>query len=360
LLKRFHSELLSLVFKEELIRISRKRGNFCTLAYQFELTYFRVKNMSLFWSIIMAAGGLLLVIFFSEQLVKGVVGTSMHFRISAFLISVIFLGFDPENLGVGAVGTFEGVSGIASGSIIGAAMVAMALALGITALFAPLKFKKISWRLLLVPLFSVLLFAGLMLDGRLDRADGIILLVAYVLSILYLIYLNKKGISIKAGGEISEMVKKERLPSKWKSAGLLMLSLAAIIGGSEMLINGSKVILQSLGVSDTLYGMTIIAFLVSIEEIARELPAALKGKSDISIGNVIGSVLAFFLFNAGIIALVKPFGLAEVTISFYMPLSIATLLLIILLLFFFQKIPRWAGGLLVLIYVVFAVKGYLF
>ncbi|MCF8235910.1 MAG: hypothetical protein K9G67_13115 [Bacteroidales bacterium] len=315
--------------------------------------------MDLIWSILLVIGGLLLVIFFSEQLVKGVAGTSMHFHVPAFLISVVFLGFDPENLGVGTVGSFEHVGGIAMGSIVGAAMVAMALALGITALLVPLKFKKISWKLLLVPFVSVLLFSLLAIDGRLGRADGIILIAAYVFSILYLIYLNKKGISIKAGGEISEMLHKEKLPPGWKSGGLLLLSLLAIIGGSKMLVEGSKVLLDHINISDTLYGMTIIALLVSVEEIARELPAALKGKSDISMGNVVGSVLAFFLFNAGVIALVQPVDLADVTLNFYIPLSLATVLLIIFLLFFLQKIPRWAGAILLLIYVGFAITGYL-
>jgi cation:H+ antiporter len=87
-------------------------------------------------SIALFVAGLVLVIYFAEKLVKGAVGTSLGFGISAFLVSVIFIGFDPENLAVGAVGSFEGIAGIALGSIIGAAMVAIALAFGITALFA--------------------------------------------------------------------------------------------------------------------------------------------------------------------------------------------------------------------------------
>ena len=315
--------------------------------------------MDLFWSIVLAAGGVVLVLYFSEQLVKGVVGTSMHFSVSAFLISVIFLGFDPENLGVGAVGSYEEFAGIASGSIIGAAMVAMALALGVTALIVPLKFKKISKKILIVPFLSVVLFALLALDRQLSRWDGIILLAGYALAIVYLIYLNRQGISIKSGGEVAEMLQKEKLPAKWKSAGLMTLSLAAIIVGSEMLVRASETILKSINISGTLYGMTIIAFVVSIEEIARELPAALKGKPDISMGNVVGSVLAFFLFNAGVIALVSPVQLSAQTVDFFLPVSLATILFIVLMLLFVSRIPRWAGAVLVLFYVAFVLGGYL-
>ena len=315
--------------------------------------------MSLIQAIVFALAGIALVVFFSEQLVKGVVGTSVNFNVSAFLISVIFLGFDPENLGVGAVGTYESVGGIAMGSVIGAAMVAMALALGISALFAPLKFKNISKRLLLVPLVSVLLFGALVLDRHLSRFDGIILLAGYAGAVFYLIYLNRKGITLKAGGEVAETLEKENLPNKWKSAGLMLVSLVAIIGGSELLVSGSKVILEEFQISDTVYGMTILAFMVSIEEIARELPAALKGKSDVSMGNVIGSVLAFFLFNAGIIALVRPVEVSAEALQFFLPVSIVTILFILTLLLFIRKIPRWAGALLIVLYIVFILFGYL-
>ncbi len=315
--------------------------------------------MNLFWSIILATSGVAIVIFFAEQLVKGVVGFSIHFNLSPFLISVIFLGFDPENLGVGAVGTYEALGGLATGSIIGAAMVAMALALGVTALFSPLHFKKISWRIMLIPIFSVILFSVLVTDRYLGRWDGILLLAGYGLAVWYLIRLNKKGITLKPGGEVSEMLTEEKLPGKWASAGLMILSLAAIIGGSEMLVEGSRVLLDRFQLSDTVYGMTIIAFLVSIEEIARELPAAIKGKPDITLGNVVGSVMAFFLFNAGIIALVRPVEVAPKTLWLYLPLSIFTILFISLLLLMANKIPRWAGAFLILFYLVFVILGYL-
>ncbi len=314
--------------------------------------------MTLFWAIVLAIAGIGLVLFFSEQLVKGVVGASLNFKVSAFLISVIFLGFDPENLGVGATGSYESLNGLATGSIIGAAMVAMALALGISAVFAPLKFEKIPMRILLIPVLSLVLFAILSLDKTLSRPDGAILLASYIFIVIYLVYLNKKGYHIKSGGEVAETLEKEKLPGKWKSAGLILASLVAIAGGSELLVHGSKSILQELNLSDTYYGMVIIAFLISIEEIARELPAALKGKSDITIGNVVGSVLAFFLFNAGIIALISPVSIAGKVIWFFLPVSFGTILFIVIVMAVTNKISRWAGAVLLLFYVVFIVAGY--
>jgi cation:H+ antiporter len=71
--------------------------------------------------IAMFIGGLALMIYFAEKLVAGVVGTAAGFGLSAFWISVVFIGFDPENLAVGVTGSYEQLSGIALGSVVGAA-----------------------------------------------------------------------------------------------------------------------------------------------------------------------------------------------------------------------------------------------
>lgn len=309
-------------------------------------------------SIALFVVGLGLVIYFAEKLVKGAVGTSLGFGISTFLISVIFIGFDPENLAVGAVGSFEGIAGIALGSIIGAAMVAIALAFGITALFAPMRFEQVPKQILTVPILAVLLLGILGFDGQLSRIDGAILLIGFVLSVIYLLRLSKRGLDIKPTGEVAETLEEAEELSKWKSFGLLLLSLAAIIIGSEMLVAGSETIIALLGLSDTVFGMTILAFLVSIEELARELPAAMKGRPEISFGNVVGSILAFFLFNAGIIALGSPVVVGAEVLRFYLPLCFGTVMVVSLFMMI-KKIPRWAGGILVFLYLIFVVGGYI-
>ena len=109
--------------------------------------------------------GLGLVIFFAEQLVKGVIGTSMGFGLSAFLLSVIFIGFDPDNLAVGVAASAEHVSGIALGSILGGAMVAMSFAFGLSALVAPMTFAQVPPQIVGVQMLSVILFTVLILMG---------------------------------------------------------------------------------------------------------------------------------------------------------------------------------------------------
>ncbi len=308
-------------------------------------------------SIALFVAGLALVIYFAEKLVKGAVGTSLGFGITTFLISVIFIGFDPENLALGAVASSEGVAGIALGSIIGAAMVAIALAFGITALLAPMEFEKAPKQILVVPVLAVLLLGILSFDGQLSRVDGAVLLVAFVLSILFLLRLSKKGLDIRPTGEVAETLEKAGERNKWKSMGLLVFSLIAILVGSEMIVVGSETIIAGLGLSETVFGMTILALLVSIEELARELPAAMKGRPEISYGNVAGSILAFFLFNAGVIALVRPVPVSPQVLNFYLPVCLITVVVVSLFMMR-KKVSRWAGAVLVALYLVFFAGGY--
>jgi cation:H+ antiporter len=301
--------------------------------------------------------GLGLIIFFAEQLVKGVVGTSMGFGLSTFLLSVIFIGFDPDNLAVGTVASAEGVAGIALGSILGGAMVAVALAFGISALVAPMVFAQVPPQVLAVQMLSVVLFAGLVMDGQLSRVDGGMLLVGFGLAVLYLVRIGRRGLDITPSGEVGHRLQKGNIPGKWPSLGLFILSLVAIVVGSELLVSGAQTLLKRFEIADLPFGMTILAFLVSIEELERELPAARQGRPDISFGNVLGSILAFFLCNAGIIALVQPVPVDHVVLTFYLPLAFITIAIVSGFMLM-KRVPRWAGGLFILLYAVFVVGGW--
>ncbi len=300
--------------------------------------------------------GLALVIYFAEKLVDGTVGTARGFGLSAFLISVVFIGFDPENLFVGASGTYEGVAGIALGAIIGAAMVAIALAFGITALLAPMEFETAPTQILVVPVLAVLTFGGVALDGRLSRLDGAVLFLGYVVAVGYLLWLSRRGVDVIPGEEPEPDASGDH-GSRWTALGLLALSLVGIVLGSELLVGSSETVIQSLGLSDTFFGLVVLALLVSIEELARELPAALRGRPEITFGNVVGSVVAFFLFNAGVIAMVNPVPVSEQVLRFYLPVAAVTVLVISGFLLR-RRVPRWAGGVLVVFYLLFVVGGY--
>lgn len=307
--------------------------------------------------LVFVAAGLALVLFSAGWLVKGTLTFARSAGLSAFVVSVVFLGFDPENLAVGAAGAYEGAAGIALGTIVGSAMVAVALAFGITALIVPLRFEQAPGPILIIPILATVLIWLLAWDGQLSRWDGLALLAGYAAAVLYLAWLNRRGVDIRGAG-LGGKVEEAEGVGPANAIGLLVLSLVMIVAGSELLVHGARGMISRLGLSETLIGMTLIALAISIEELVRELPAALRGHPEISFGNVAGSVLTFFLLNAGIIALIGPLPVDAATVAFYLPVAGGTVVLISTLLLF-RHVPRWAGALLLAVYIGFAFGGYL-
>ena len=314
--------------------------------------------MSLLLAGLLFGTGLLLVVASAERLVESTVGLSRSLGLTAFLISVVFIGFDPENLAVGAVASADQAAGIALGTIVGAAMVALALAFGVTAVVVPLTFSRAPRRILLLPVGAVLLVSGLAMDGLLSRLDGALLLGAYVGAVILLLYWERRGVHVAPTEAVENEVEEEVPSSLWRAGGWFVASLGGLLLGSELLLRGARPIIDALGWTDTLFGMTLLALLVSVEEVARELPAALKGRPDVSYGNVVGSALAFFCFNAGVIALVRPVPVSAITRRFYLPVCIGTVLLIAALMAW-KRVPRWGGFVLLVMYLLFVVGPFL-
>lgn len=297
-----------------------------------------------------------MILFSAERLVRAAIHTSIGFGVSPFLVSVIFIGFDPENLAVGAMASLESRPGIALGSIIGSSMVAIGMAFGLTAVMVPMRFERVPTPTLAVPIAAMLLFGLVAWDGQLARPDGVVLLVSFGLSILCLVWLSKKGLDIRPTGEVAEALEHREATDKWRAISLLLLSLTLLVVGSEMVVKGGTAIISWMGLSETVFGMTILALLISIEELARELPAALKGRPDISFGNVAGSILAFFLCNAGIIAIVRPVMVDDRVLHFYLPMCLVTMVVISMVMMT-KQVSRWAGGVLLILYGIFAFGG---
>lgn len=308
--------------------------------------------------LMLVIGGLALILYVAERLVDAVVSTAVGFGLSAFVVGVLFVGFDPENLAVGAVATTRGESGIALGSIIGAAMVAAALAFGITAILAPMRFTHVAPSVIALPVLAVALLGALALDRQLSRVDGAILMLAFVASAVWLLHLARHGLDIEPAGEVAETLAHSDTGGRWRAAAVLAAALGAIAVGGLLLVKGASGLIEELSLSSTVVGMTVLALLVSIEELARELPAARRGRTDITYGNVAGSVLAFFLFNAGLIAMIRPIAVNREVLTFYLPVCLATVSVVALFLAR-GRVGRIEGVVLVAAYVAFAIGGYL-
>lgn len=288
----------------------------------------------------------------AEKFTDGLLSTAIGFGLSAFALGYIFGGIDLENLAVGIAGAAEGSSGISMGTVIGSAVFLLTFAVGVTALVSPLP-VRVPRRLIILTLLSPLPLALLGLDGDLSRLDGAILFGLSLLLIGYVLRTSRHA-ALYQPKEIEAAEGLDAEDSKW-CWGLPLLMAAgagAIVIGAVLFSWSVRHILSGLGWDDTLFGMLVVAAAVSFEEVPRMVIPAKRGHAEISIGNIIGTVMFFVLFNAGVIAIIHPLALDSSVLGFYWPaLMIALGLMSVLL--WRERIGRGAGMLLLSAYVAY-------
>jgi cation:H+ antiporter len=177
----------------------------------------------------------------------------------------------------------------------------------------------------------------------LSRIDGA-LLVIWFIGVMLVIARTGRDIV----GESDDDDEHKSRPLLRLIGGLAMLSI-----GGEILSDGIRGTVLRFGVSQTLLGNTVIAASVEVEEVARVALPAKRGRSDVAVGNIIGTVAHFIAFNAGVIALVKPLELDNVTLHLHLPIAAASVPLICLLFAVRSRISRLEGTALLLIYVAY-------
>jgi cation:H+ antiporter len=178
------------------------------------------------------------------------------------------------------------------------------------------------------------------LDGVISRVDGVVLLSLSIALIAFVVHTARTHplLQVKA----QKLDKAARVRPGWWPAALLIGGSLAIVAGAELFSWSVKGVLEWLGWSGTRFGMLIVAAAVSAEEIPRMLSAARRGHSEVSVGNILGTVMFFTLFNLGIIALVQPLPMERSTMTFYWPAMYVALAIVVALLWR-GKVSRLAG-----------------
>ena len=188
---------------------------------------------------------------------------------------------------------------------------------------------------------AALMLLLMSLDNELSRLDAALLFAAFILFMLYTLHLAKTG---KQEDDLLPPMK------PLKAVFYLLLGLACLIFGSNLFVEAATQVAKSLGVSDSMIGLTIVAGGTSLPELATSVVAALKGRSAIAIGNVIGSNVFNILMILGITGVICPMDLKGITL-----IDFSVLIGSIVLLWFFTftkyTVARWEGAVLTLIFV---------
>ena len=300
--------------------------------------------------------GLAVLVWSADKFVDGAVGIAEFCGMSTLLIGMVIVGFGtsaPE-LTVSAISASQGNPELALGNAYGSNIANIALILGATALISPILMQRSVIRddlpiLIAVSILSIIL----VWDGSVVRWNGILLLVVFVLVMAY----NSWREMRKAHSEAAESVEDSSSGkgSLGKSILWLVLGLVLLVASSRALVWGAVEIARTLGVSDLLIGLTIVAVGTSLPELASSIAAARKGENDLALGNIIGSNLFNTLAVVGLAATISPMDEIEnVVTTRDMPLMIALTVALIVLGFRRKgdgRLNRIAGAILLAVYV---------
>jgi cation:H+ antiporter len=313
-------------------------------------------------NILLFFGGLTMLVFGANVLVRGASKLALSFGISPLVVGLTIVAFGtsaPEvAVSVGAV--LDGKTDIAIGNVVGSNIFNVLFILGISALIAPLVVNiQLIRQEVPIMIGAGLLLLALGLDGRLSSFDGGILFVLLVSYTVFLVVQSRRETQA-AKDEYTQEIKPaeagawdDRLPAQLLLIGA---GLAALVFGSEYLVQASVNFAKAMGVNDLIIGLTIVAAGTSMPEVATSITAAIKGERDIAVGNVVGSNTFNILGCLGMSGLVSGdlgLAMAPSLLAFDIWVMLAVALACLPVFITGREIARWEGGVFVGYYVAY-------
>lgn len=275
-------------------------------------------------------GGLILLYFGANWLVQGAITLALHLGLSPLIVglTVVALGTSVPEALVSVQAAIGHQGGIALGNVIGSNILNIALILGLSAFFNPLKVDSHLVKAD-VPLLAGATFMLVVLleDFHISRMEGAFLLlciVGYVAGNIMTVKRTSPEESKIEGVEVPE----DHSKNLWRDISFLFIGLIALAFGSNFLVTGAVDLARIWGLSEALIGLTIVSIGTGTPEMATALMAAYRKRADLAIGNAVGSNLFNIMFVLGIAALVAPLdGKGISSIDLYVMLGVTILLL---------------------------------
>lgn len=303
-------------------------------------------------SIILIIIGFALLIVGADLLVDGASGIAKKFHIPEIIIglTIVSIGTSMPELFVSITSAIDGYSDMALGNVIGSNLSNLLLILGLSALIRPVTFQK-ETRIYEIPMcliFTIIFIISCNTTDTISRPEPIILLILFVIFIGYTIYMGKR----ESQKEIIEIKTEENKNNiTIKNILLVIIGIVGLKIGGDLAVNNAVKVAQYFNLSEKIISLTILAIGTSLPELVTSVTAAIKGNSDIAIGNIIGSNIFNMLLIIGVSSFIKPISF---NVSYNMDLSILVISTLILALFPIippkNKMSRMNGLVYVILY----------
>lgn len=271
--------------------------------------------------ILLLIAGVALILLGANYLTEGASALAARFGIPEFLIglTVVAIGTSMPELVVSVMSGMRGNSDIAIGNVVGSNMFNTFIILGITAFIRPLRLTQDNIRkdipfMVLASLLLLAVVGDVVLDqqaaGVVSRTEGLMLLGFFVIFMAYTIF------SAGGGPAATFAEKRIRVKARRKSIWLILLMIAGGLGGlvwgGDLFLNSATSIARSLGVSEAVIAVTLVAAGTSMPELATSVVAAVKGNVDMALGNIIGSNISNIFLVLGASAAIKPLDMGDI------------------------------------------------
>lgn len=309
--------------------------------------------MGILLQLLMLIIGFVLLMKGADWFVDGASGIAGKLGIPELIIglTIVAMGTSLPEAAVSISAAAKGSAEITIGNVVGSNILNVLIILGITSLIRTIPVQKSTVRYEIPFTMGVtMLLAGLgIFDHLIGRLDGGILWCFFILYLSYLFYMARHGCE----NAIGEQASKEESIKKAKPLLLLFLMIlvggAMIVFGSDLTVDAATAIAREFGMTERFIGLTIVAFGTSLPELVTSVTAAIKGKSDIAIGNIVGSNIFNILFVVGTTALITPVQYAK---GFLVDSIMAMLAVLLLLLCVLKdhRLGRIGGALMLLTY----------
>lgn len=290
--------------------------------------------------------GIVIVLYGADKLTEGGAALARRMHIPQIVIglTIIAIGTSMPEFCVSFVSALKGTPDLAVGNIVGSNIFNALLIVGCAAMVAPMTIlpSTVKRDIPFALVASVLLLI-MCLDATISRLDAAILFALFVIFMVITI----RGARNSGSDEQQEENKKEI--SRLRAWIYMLLGLVCLIFGSNIFVDSASALASSLGVSDAVIGLTIVAGGTSLPELATSIVSARKGQSGIAIGNVLGSNVFNILMILGITGLIQPMQITGIT---SVDLSMLVISMILLWLFSYTKytLSRWEGAVLTAVF----------
>jgi cation:H+ antiporter len=303
------------------------------------------------------------LVFSADKFVYGAAAVARNFGISPMIIglTIVAMGSSAPEMMVAATASLQGAPNTAIGNAIGSNITNITLVLGITAIFKTLDVSSSTLKRELPLVLLVTVVASIMLyNQHFSFVEGIALMLGFVIFILTLLVVTIKQHKGKAASDPMLMEAEQEIPDNvpsstaffWLTLGIILLPLS-----SNYLVESATFIARTLGVSDLVIGLTVIAIGTSLPELAASIMSLVKKEADLAMGNIIGSNIFNILAVLSLAGIIAPGVVDSEVASRDIPYMLATTLLLLVLCFSRHsghfRITRTKGILLFVLFIAY-------